>query len=165
MVQIHASCVAIDGAALLLRGPSGAGKSDLALRLVDEGARLVADDRVDLISDGKGGLIARCPQPIAGLMEVRGLGVLPVPAIDAAPVALIVDLGAGEERLPDPGFEIIAGVALPRIRLNPFHVSTPAKLRLAMAALARGWPLVPGESAWRGLVAAAAAQAAQGGRA
>lgn len=164
MVQIHASCVAIDGAALLLRGPSGAGKSDLALRLVDEGARLVADDRVDLLSDGKGGLIARCPQPIAGLMEVRGLGVLPVPAIDAAPVALIVDLGAGEERLPDPGFEIIAGVAVARIRLNPFHVSTPAKLRLALAALARGWPLVPGESAWAGLVAAAA-QSAQGGRA
>lgn len=164
MVQIHASCVAIDGTALLLRGPSGAGKSDLALRLVDEGARLVADDRVDLLSDSKGGLIARCPQPIAGLMEVRGLGVQPVPAIEAAPVALIVDLSADEERLPDPGFEIIAGVALPRIRLNPFHVSAPAKLRLAMAALARGWPLVPGESAWRGL-AAAAAQSAQGGRA
>lgn len=162
MVQIHASCVAIDGLALLLRGPSGAGKSDLALRLVDEGARLVADDRVDLMPDGRGGLVARCPQPIAGLLEVRGLGVLPVPAMDAAPVALIVDLGEGEaERLPDPGFDIIADVALPRIRLNPFHVSSPAKLRLAMAALARGWPLAPGEDIWRRMTAAAAA----GGRA
>ncbi len=161
MVQIHASCVAIDGMALLLRGPSGAGKSDLALRLVDGGARLVADDRVDLAPDGKGGLIARCPQAIAGLLEVRGLGVLPVPTMDAAPLCLIVDLGTPDDRLPDPAFDHIAGVTLPRICLNPFHSSTPAKLRLAVAALARGWPLVPGEAAWRALSGAAA----QGGRA
>lgn len=161
MVQIHASCVAIDGVALLLRGPSGVGKSDLALRLVDDGARLVADDRVDVVRDGRGGLIARCPQVLSGLMEVRGLGVLPVPAINAAPLALVVDLGEAGDRLPDPDFDIIAGVALPRIRLNPFHASTPAKLRLAMAALARGWPLVPGETAWRQLVSAAS----EGGRA
>lgn len=151
MVQIHASCVAIDGLALLLRGPSGAGKSDLALRLVDEGARLVADDRVDLLSDGRGGLTARCPQPIGGLMEVRGLGILPVPSADSAPLALIVDLGPEEDRLPQSGFDILAGVTLPCIRLAPFHASTPAKLRLAMAALSRGWPLVPGEEAWRRL--------------
>ncbi|OYQ36037.1 hypothetical protein CHU95_06890 [Niveispirillum lacus] len=161
MVQIHASCVAIDGTALLLRGPSGAGKSDLALRLIDNGARLVADDRVDLIMDGQGGLTACCPHSIAGLMEVRGLGVLPVPALDAAPLGLIVDLGEDEQRLPDPGFEVIAGVAVARICLNPFHVSTPAKLRLAMAAFARGWPLVPGEASWRELVAATT----QGGQA
>ncbi|MBP7335008.1 aldolase [Niveispirillum sp.] len=156
MAQIHASCVAVDGLALLLRGPSGAGKSDLALRLVDEGARLVADDRVDLLSDGQGGLMARCPQAISGLMEVRGLGVLPVPSVDTAPVALIVDLETDDERLPQPGLEMLAGVALPRIRVNPFHASTPAKLRLAMAALSRGWPLVPGEGAWRRMVAIAA---------
>ncbi|MFV3127600.1 HPr kinase/phosphorylase [Niveispirillum sp. KHB5.9] len=155
MVQIHASCVAIDGLALLLRGPSGVGKSDLALRLVDDGARLVADDRVDLMPDGRGGLLARCPQAISGLMEVRGLGVLPVPSVEAAPLSLIVDLGEDAERLPHPGFEIIAGVALPRIILNPFHASTSAKLRLAMAALSRGWPLVPGEDAWGRLAATA----------
>lgn len=156
MAQIHASCVAIDGLALLLRGPSGAGKSDLALRLVDDGARLVADDRVDLIADGQGSLVARCPQAISGLMEVRGLGVLPVPSVDSAPVALIVDLGTEEERLPQPGLELLAGVAVARIGLNPFHASTPAKLRLAMAALSRGWPLAPGEGAWRQLTALAA---------
>lgn len=161
MVQIHASCVAIDGLALLLRGPSGAGKSDLALRLVDEGARLVADDRVDLLPDGQGGLLARCPQPIAGLMEVRGLGVLPMPSVDSAPLALVVDLGEMVERLPPPDVELLAGIALPRIMLNPFHAATPAKLRLAIAALARGWPLAPGEDVWRRMTAAAAA----GGRA
>lgn len=160
MVQIHASCVAIDGLALLLRGPSGAGKSDLALRLVDEGAQLVADDRVDIGPDGQGGLVARCPHAIAGLMEVRGLGLLPVPALDQAPLALIVDLGPVAERLPEPAFDILVGIALPCIQLDPFHASTPAKLRLAMAALARGWPLVPGEGPWRGLV-----RAATGGRA
>lgn len=149
MVQIHASCVAIDGLALLLRGPSGAGKSDLALRLVDAGARLVADDVVDLTPDGRGGLSARCPQALSGLMEVRGLGVLPVPAQETAPVVLIVDLGGEGERLPLPAHEMVAGVALPRLSLNAFHASTPAKLRLAVAALARGWPLAPGEDAWR----------------
>lgn len=153
MVQIHASCVAIDGLALLLRGPSGAGKSDLALRLIDEGAALVSDDRVDLVRDEDGNLLASSPQPIAGLMEVRGLGVLPVPSVEVAPLVLIVDLGGEGERLPEPTFEILAGVTLPRLRLDAFHASTPAKLRLAMAALAKGWPLVPGETAWRALAA------------
>ena len=153
MVQVYASCVAIDGLALLLRGPSGAGKSDLALRLVDEGAQLVADDRVDLLPDGRGGLLARCPRPVAGLMEVRGLGVLPVPAIDSAPLVLLVDLGPEGDRLPDPGMDLLAGVMLPLIRLNPFHASTPAKLRLAVAALSRGWP---GEESWRRVAAMAA---------
>ena len=64
MVIIHASCVALDGTGLMLRGPSGAGKSDLALRLIDDGARLVADDQVCLERSGEQ-LIASPPPRIA----------------------------------------------------------------------------------------------------
>lgn len=159
MIQIHASCVAIDGLALLLRGPSGVGKSDLALRLVDAGAQLVADDRVDLVIDTAGGLMASSPYPLSGLIEVRGLGILPVPSLDQAPVLLIVDLGDEIDRLPEPRFEPLAGVLLPCLTLHSFHASTPAKLRLAMAALARGWPLVPGEAAWGALAVPAGGRA------
>ncbi|MFV3076643.1 HPr kinase/phosphorylase [Niveispirillum fermenti] len=164
MVQIYASCVAIDGMALLLRGASGAGKSDLALRLIDAGAQLVADDRVDLVRGGDGRLLARAPQALAGLIEVRGLGILPVPSVDRAPLVLVVDLDGPGERLPLPACETLAGVILPRLTLDAFHASTPAKLRLAMAALAKGWPLVPGEAAWQAGTLAGARTGA-GGRA
>ncbi|MGE3652127.1 MAG: HPr kinase/phosphorylase, partial [Reyranellaceae bacterium] len=76
--QIHATCVALPEGGVLLRGDSGAGKSDLALRLIDGGARLVADDRTDLMREGDL-LIARAPTSIAGLIEARGLGILRLP--------------------------------------------------------------------------------------
>lgn len=155
MIEIHATCVSIDGAGLLLRGPSGAGKSDLALRLVDGGAHLVADDRVLLSTDGRGNLMATAsagaPANLAGLIEVRGLGILPVPHIATAPVALLVDLrpGGAAERLPPPSLTDLAGIRLPRLELDPFHASAPAFLRLALRAWREGHPLVPGEAPWQ----------------
>jgi RNase adaptor protein for sRNA GlmZ degradation len=135
---IHATCVAVGGAAVLLRGPSGAGKSDLALRLVEGGARLVADDQV-LLAAEHGRLIARAPAPIAGRIEVRGLGIVPVATAAEARVLLVADLVAPEavERLPEPAQETILGVAIARMALAPFEASAPAKLRLALA-LAQG---------------------------
>ena len=134
-LRLHATCIAIGGAGLLLRGPSGAGKSDLALRLIDGGALLVADDQVLLAAEG-GRLIARAPAALAGLLEVRGLGILAVPAAAQAPLALVADLvPAAVERLPEPRQAVIAGIALPAILLNPFEPSAPAKLRLAVRAL------------------------------
>lgn len=155
MIELHATCVSIDGAGLLLRGPSGAGKSDLALRLVDGGAHLVADDRVLLRADGHGNLMATAsagaPADLTGLIEVRGLGILPVPHIATAPVALLVDLktGGALERLPPPAFADLAGIRLPRLELDPFHASAPAFLRLALRAWQAGRPLVPGDCSWR----------------
>ena len=133
-VRLHATCVAIGGAAVLLRGPSGAGKSDLALRLVEGGARLVADDQVEIAAEN-GRLIARAPAALAGKLEVRGVGIVPVATQAAAPVALIADLVApGDvERLPDPAAETILGIAIARVALAPFELSAPAKLRLALA--------------------------------
>jgi RNase adaptor protein for sRNA GlmZ degradation len=136
-VRLHATCVAIGGAAVLLRGPSGAGKSDLALRLVEGGARLVADDQVEIAAEN-GRLIARAPAAIAGKLEVRGVGIVPVATQASAPVALIADLVApGDvERLPDPAAETIVGIAIARVALAPFEHSAPAKLRLALARAA-----------------------------
>lgn len=136
MVIIHASCVALDGFGLILRGPSGAGKSDLALRLIDAGARLVADDQVRLArADGQ--LIASPPPTIAGLIEVRGLGVVRLDHMPSCPVGLIVDLTEPEalDRLPEQPSTELAGVRLPWLRIAPFEASAVAKLRLARAKL------------------------------
>jgi serine kinase of HPr protein (carbohydrate metabolism regulator) len=136
MSTIHATCVAIEGHGVLIRGPSGAGKSDLALRLIDGGALLVADDRVALSIEG-GRLVARAPRPLAGLMEVRGLGIVEVPSAASAPILLVCDLADRVERLPDAETATLAGVALPLLRLAPFEASASAKLRLAVRTLAR----------------------------
>lgn len=141
MVLIHATCVALEGVGVLLRGPAGSGKSDLALRLIDGGARLVADDQVRLRADGER-LIAAAPAPIAGLLEVRGLGPVPVPALTEAEIGLIVDLVPGHciERLPDPATCGYLGLQRPVLRIDPFQASAPAKLRLAVAARVAGPP-------------------------
>jgi serine kinase of HPr protein (carbohydrate metabolism regulator) len=136
--QIHATCVALPEGGVLLRGESGAGKSDLALRLIDGGARLVADDRTELAREDDR-LIARAPAAIAGLIEARGMGILRLPpqklAAEVA-VVLIVDLvdAAAVERLPEAGHEDLLGVPLQRVALAPFEASAPAKIRLALLA-------------------------------
>lgn len=99
---VHGSCVAVDGRGLLILGPSGSGKSSLALRLLSLGAQLVADDRT-LLSVEAGRLVARCPGPIAGLIEVRTVGILRAPSLELAELVLVADLGKTEtERLPPP---------------------------------------------------------------
>jgi serine kinase of HPr protein (carbohydrate metabolism regulator) len=132
---VHATAVAVDGCAVLLRGPSGSGKSDLALRLIDAGARLVADDQSRLSREGDA-VMVRAPQPIAGLIEVRGLGIVKLDALPAARLVLIADLVASErvERLPEPSSETILGLAIPVVAIAPLEASAPAKLRLALAA-------------------------------
>ncbi len=115
-MQIHASCVARDGAGVLLLGLSGSGKSDLALRLIDRGFVLVADDRVEIEAG-----IAWPPAPLAGLLEIRGLGILRLPHLARATLALAVELGADGDRLPRP--QRHPGLDLPLIRLDSRRVS------------------------------------------
>ncbi len=136
-MQVHGSCCAWDGLAVLLRGEPGSGKSDLALRLIDSGFVLVADDRVELTLEG-GRLVAAAPQPLAGLIEVRGIGILQLRAHARAPLTLLADLApAGErERLPDPSRERLLGVDLPRITVDPRAASAVARLRVALDVLA-----------------------------
>jgi HPr kinase/phosphorylase len=136
-ILLHATAVALTGRAVLLRGPSGSGKSDLALRLIDAGAHLVADDQSELRRRGDD-LIVRAPATIAGLIEVRGLGILRLDALADAPVALLANLVAADriERLPPRRAETILGVAVPLIEIAPFETSAAAKLRLALRMFA-----------------------------
>ena len=128
-MRVHASCIAFEGRGVLLRGPSGSGKSDLALRAVEAGAELVADDLVML--GLRGGQVWAGPLPQAGgRLEVRGVGIVRLPALDGAPLVLIADLAA-PERLPEPCFEPVLGLPVRRIRLAPFETSAAIKLRLA----------------------------------
>ncbi len=90
-ILIHGTCIALDGAGVLLRGPSGAGKSDLALRLIDMGAELVADDQVELTRHDDA-LIAKPAPNLAGLLEVRGLGVVRLNYRPETSLFLAVDL-------------------------------------------------------------------------
>ena len=134
-MNLHGTCVAMGGHGVLLRGAPGSGKSDLALRLIDqyEDAILVADDRVD-IETREGLLFASPPPNIAGKLEVRGLGIVPVSFRPEAPLRLLADLVALAQiqRMPDPAFEEVSGILLPRIRLAPFTASAPALLRQAV---------------------------------
>lgn len=135
MLLVHATTVLVDGLGVLIRGPSGSGKSDLALRLIDAGARLVADDQT-AVEARDGRLWASPPASIAGKLEVRGLGIVAVPFAPSAALGLAVDLVPADriERLPEPGTTVLLGVVIPILLLVPFEASAPAKLRLAVAA-------------------------------
>jgi HPr kinase/phosphorylase len=140
MLRIYGTCVALSGLGVLLRGPSGSGKSDLALRLIDGGAKLVADDHVELSLDAAGRVMARVPKTLTGLLEVRGIGILRMGAIRTAPVGLVVDLTPDDqiERLPEIQTCVLLDQRIRRLALAPFHCSTPAKLRLAASMLSAG---------------------------
>ena len=132
MVLVHGSCVDVAGVGVLLRGPSGSGKSDLALRLIGGGARLVADDQVEVSAAGDH-LSAAAPASIAGLLEVRGLGPVPVAAAASAPLGLVYDLVEPDavERLPAPATVTYEDMQVPLLRVAPFEASAPDKVRLA----------------------------------
>jgi len=97
---------------VLILGPSGAGKSRLALALIAAGAQLVADDQVLLFAGG-GGLYARAPRSIAGLIEARGLGLLRLAACRLARIVLAVDLSLPAVRMPEAAPRRFAGVTIP----------------------------------------------------
>lgn len=138
MIRVHGTSVALGGDGVLLRGPSGCGKSDLALRLIDSGARLVADDQTELRLSGSD-VIASPPSTIAGQLEVRGVGIVRVPFVARVPLRLVVDLvpPATVERMPETEFCELLQRRIPRLALAPFDASTPAKIRFALAALAQ----------------------------
>lgn len=154
-ILIHATAVALPAPpgmvpawrGVLLRGPSGAGKSDLALRLMDAGGRLVADDQVCLASESAA-LFATAPTALAGRIEVRGLGIVAVPALARARLVLAVDLTerASVERLPEPATVTLGGITLPLVRLAAFEDSAVAKVRLAVALAAGDSPPAPAGS-------------------
>ena len=128
---VHASCVAIDGRAVLIGGASGRGKSDLALRLIDRGATLVSDDYTNVAAHA-GRLSATAPATIAGRIEMRGVGIVEMEAVSEVAVCLYVDLDAEPERLPQPASRAIAGADIPAIALAALEASAPLKVEAAL---------------------------------
>jgi serine kinase of HPr protein (carbohydrate metabolism regulator) len=139
---VHGTCVALGRRGVLLRGGAGSGKSDLALRfmaLPGEGALapgLVADDQVYVSANPDGTLTASAPPTIAGKIEVRGLGIMPVPFLPEAELVLVCDLAGSNDvpRMPAESAKttVLAGVPLPTLRLAPFEASAPLKLKMAL---------------------------------
>jgi serine kinase of HPr protein (carbohydrate metabolism regulator) len=129
---IHATCVAIQQRGLLITGASGSGKSDLALRLIDRGAVLVSDDYTALtVSDGK--LHASPPTNIAGLLEIRHIGIVNMPYVIDVPIALAIALDEKPERMPDhPATLDLLGISVPCVALAGLEASAPIKAELAL---------------------------------
>ena len=111
-VRLHASCVQLGGVGVVLLGVSGVGKSDLAVRLIDAGALLVADDQLHVEATAAG-LLGRPDDTLAGLLEVRGLGILRLPYCRVSPLGLVVELERRPApRLPEPSTYTLLGSAL-----------------------------------------------------
>ena len=138
MALIHATCVAVHGMAVLLVGPSGSGKSDLALRLIDGGGLLVADDQVQITAQDDV-LLATPPPTVAGLIEVRGVGLMRVAHAGRSPVGVAFELDARPpERLPVGDTLTLEGHKIPLFRLDPFQASAAARVRVTVAGLRHG---------------------------
>jgi serine kinase of HPr protein (carbohydrate metabolism regulator) len=134
---VHGACVAIGERAVLIEGRSGEGKSDLALRLIDRGAALVADGQV-ICQRHEGGLIASAPAQLAGRIEVRGLGIVEMPNAERVPVALLIVILDTPPRFPeDARTRRIAGVDVPVLALAALEPSAPIKVELALRQTAR----------------------------
>jgi serine kinase of HPr protein (carbohydrate metabolism regulator) len=134
-ILLHATGVAIDGRGVLITGTSGAGKSDLALRLIDRGAVLISDDQVELTArDGR--LEAGAAPRIAGVIEVRGVGLVSMRHVHPVPVSLLIELGE-PERMPEARQRELCSVTVPVAVVDPREASAPIKVELAL----RQWGL------------------------
>ncbi len=135
---VHATTIDLCGLGVLILGVSGSGKSDLALRLIHEGAFLVADDQTNVEIVGEN-LIAEAPHKISSLLEVRGVGIVRAPLMRRTTLRLAVTLSESEiERMPMPRFWTLPNTAEPKIpfaALQPFEASAPAKLRQSLGAV------------------------------
>jgi serine kinase of HPr protein (carbohydrate metabolism regulator) len=145
--SLHASCVALGDSGVLILGVPGAGKSDLVLRLIDEAgfgtgdalirAKLVSDDQTIIERRGEA-VYASSPEPIAGLLEIRGQGIVTVNYVREVRLALVVRLMPAKEieRLPESAqIKRIAGVALPEIAIDPTTATAPARIRAALTGV------------------------------
>lgn len=130
---MHATCIDWRGQGVLLRGASGAGKSDLALRLIEAGAQLVADDQVILWQSG-GSLYGRSPDTIQGRLEIRGLGIQTMAFKRFSRICLDVQLDAlaRPERLPEGEMTTIEGVMVTTLYFDGLEPSTALKVLAAL---------------------------------
>lgn len=129
---LHASAVRLWDKGILLLGRSGSGKSDLALRLIDAGATLIADDQVRLFRSG-GQLLAQAPEQLLGLIEIRGIGIMRLPHTSGA-LDLAVDFEEADQqdRLPEPDKTGWHGIDLPKITIDPHASSAVARIKTVL---------------------------------
>ena len=132
MLVFQATCVAVDGRAVLIEGPPGSGKSSLALALVDRGGVLIADDGVVL--EPEGDVLYAVPHPnTRGLMEVRNLGLVSMPVCERASVALLIDLDPDAPRFIEQAESAtLGGVHIPLVRLWPGSEALAIKAEIAL---------------------------------
>jgi len=139
MSNHHATCVAIGSKGILIRGASGSGKSTLALQLLESGAHLVSDDQT-ILDVVKGKLMASPPKALAGLVEIRGLGLIKRKFKPSVAIKLVVDLRPPAEiiRMPEASdlrVEIL-NLKIPRVAIAIGHPAAPTILRSALRELA-----------------------------
>ena len=133
--NLHATCVASEGRAVLIAGPSGSGKSDLGLRLLDRGFTLVSDDRTIICKDGPR-LIASAPETIKGKLEIRGLGIVDMATVQNVPLALVVELTSNMQRMPDDSRErLILDIGVPLVNVDAMTASAASKVAVALDRL------------------------------
>ena len=136
--MIHATAVAINGAGVLLLGQSGSGKSDLALRLIDRGAALISDDSV-LVEAGDPIPLLRTAPNIAGLIEIRGVGIVKMPFADSIALHLAVAIVDIVERVPPEQQSIrIAGSEIRFMLISAFEPSAVIKVEQALRIALEG---------------------------
>ena len=128
---LYGTAVMIQGRTVFLRGKSGAGKSDLAFRLLHHGGVLVGDDQLLYFPEKEGLYVAPHPR-LAGLIEVRGLGIQKTHYKEKACIDLLVDLVQHPPRLPEKKTEILQGVEIPYCQLNAFEASAVYKVLWAL---------------------------------
>lgn len=144
---VNGTAVALGGEAVLILGPAGAGKSDLALRLIEAGALLIADDLVELTREGgrvSAAFPSDAPAKLKGRIEARGLGIVAVPAAESpAELALVVEASSAAEidRLPESQTSQWLDLDIPTLRLALLEASAPIKVRLALGA--RSGSIIP----------------------
>jgi serine kinase of HPr protein (carbohydrate metabolism regulator) len=127
-----ASAVAVGGRALAIEGPPGSGKSSLALALIDRGAVLIGDDAIALTRAGER-LVASAPPNIAGKIELRGIGLFDLAVADPVPLALVLSLGVGGERLPEAASRReLLGIKVPCLPFYPGAIAPAIRAEWAL---------------------------------
>ena len=135
MKNIHASCVVFRGKGVMFVGPSGSGKSSSCLRLItDENAILLADDRVDLRTE-QGELVGSCPEQIAGLFEIYGVGIKSFPHIKEHKIDIVIELVehvSQIERMPNSEFYEFEGIKIIKYKMLSSDVALLNKLKIIL---------------------------------
>ena len=133
MDLFYGTAVAYQGLGVFIQGASGSGKSDLALRLIDDDADLISDDQVVIKVVGHK-LQLLPPDNIAGLIEVRGFGVVKLKSVREIPLCLVIKVDPNKQlkRMPRMKNELIKRIPVPVIHINPFESSAIAKIKIAL---------------------------------